>query len=117
MPSFATHEELIAYRDRVWEEHTFRCGGFRFLWVTGQSWINGMECERLTENESDVLHTLIKAYPLALDGPAVLRNLTVDSFTRQSDMKVWVFRIRRKLRPEIILTTPRGYAFNAEAAF
>jgi DNA-binding response OmpR family regulator len=114
---FDTPEELRAYRESIWAKNTYVFGGFRFLWVTGQAWVGDIECPRLTEIEADVLHALIKSWPMPLTPIQLLNSLSVETATAPEDMKVWIRRIRRRVGvPGIIVTAPGwGYSFNPEA--
>jgi hypothetical protein len=113
---FATKDEMVAYREKVWAENMYTFGGFRFLWVTGQVWVGDTECRRLSEIEADVLHALIKAWPKPLTSRALKAALSVETDSAAEDMKTWIRRIRKKVGLQgIILAAPGwGYTFNSE---
>jgi DNA-binding response OmpR family regulator len=114
---FETAEELREYRERIWAQNMYTFLGFRFLWVTGQVWLGDVECRRLSEVEADVLHTLIKAWPMPLTTKQLVQNLSVETVAGPEEMKVWISRVRRKIGvPGIIVSAPGwGYSFNPEA--
>ena len=110
---FASRKELLEYRDRVWAEHTYECGDFKFLWITGEAEFRGKKA-RLTQGEADVLIALIKAWPIPIRGADMKKHLTTPTCQGPDDAKVMVRRIRKKLELPIIYTSPRGYIFDPE---
>ena len=115
---FSTREELYAYRDKVWANEMREFGDFKFLWITGGIWYHGKHTT-LTQTEAEMLLALINKWPNAIRARDMGKYLSTRTLQGEDDAKVMAYRIRAKLRedlgiPNLLVTTSRGYIFNAE---
>jgi DNA-binding response OmpR family regulator len=115
---FATTEELIAYRDAIWEKYTYRFGDWVFRWVTREVFNGRRFVARLSSTESDLLKLIIEHYPIPISGDRLADELTKLRETPyddapiyvRNDVKVFIRRLRQRLGASIIYTVGTGTA-------
>lgn len=110
---FPTREEFESYREKVWAKYTYTFGDWSFNWCTREVRDNG-KVIYLTEREADVLKVLIEAVPMPLPSGVLakcMREAHGEEWAAEN-VKVFVYRLRRKVGDWRIRHRPAGYYFN-----